>query len=657
MALQQSKKSSCIKHKKLFVGLVLFVISIATILIFLSIVKIASTANQFVIMSTTDIHGKVWDTTLETGEEEPNCMLNLSTGVNQIRQYYGDRAVLIDNGDLYQGSILSTINIYEKIIDFDSALSPTAVAANYLNYDVFNFGNHEFNYTEHDMSATLSYASENSNLVCANIYYPGNGERVYQPYAVKHLLVDGDDVSIGVIGIANVDIPKWDRPENYHNWIFHSKENPNGDVCYEIEKAQKEMIENGDKCDFTIVTYHGGFFSEGTSNGLGFEDSLKQLEQNLNTPIDLYNNSEGQGYRAVRNSKGIDMFVLGHDHLDVYSNKTFKNADGNDVLVVNGAKKYLTESVFEVVKDNNGNKKIQKINSQNKEFSCWPSDILLKSKIQPYVDSTSKWLDTKIGKFAGNWDFDDEDGKTFTEQTDSVDLIGRSQLWYGKKMLEHSYANNQEINEYFDGCFGGFSPYYFDPNEKIDVDIAIHNGSVGSLPKDDIITYHDVCGLYSFENSIELCALQGKEIKEILEYNASTRYSLVNQDDKKTIKSIGDRYTCSIMYGINYVYDMNRPEGDRVRIDGFGNGKNFDMDKTYCIALNNYLWVNTSNPVLAKYAGSNSLVKYNVQSQNDKCKMILAYYIDYICSQYDGVYPTSEAYKNGDPVTHWSFIY
>lgn len=189
------------------------------------------------------------------------------------------------------------------------------------------------------------------------------------------------------------------------------------------------MEKNGDHCDFTIVAYHGGFFAEGSSDQSDYENYAEKLEAKMQDPIQLYKNSESQGYRAVRQSHNIDMFILGHDHSDIYSNQQFKNADGKDTLVVNGAKKDLTKSVFEVTKDENtGNRKISLKESQNLHFSDYGSDPNMKSKIQPYAESLTRLYNSKACDIRGNWNFANTPNEFYVQQTDIADMVNRAQL-------------------------------------------------------------------------------------------------------------------------------------------------------------------------------------------------------------------------------------
>ena len=65
------------------------------------------------ILSTTDMHGKCWDTNLLTLSTVKNNMLRVSTAVNRIRTEFGpENVLLIDNGDLFQGTPVSQVQLF-----------------------------------------------------------------------------------------------------------------------------------------------------------------------------------------------------------------------------------------------------------------------------------------------------------------------------------------------------------------------------------------------------------------------------------------------------------------------------------------------------------------------------------------------------------------
>ena len=67
----------------------------------------AAELGEFTVLSTTDMHGRCWDTNLLTGGSVSNSMLNVATAVAQIRSEKSN-VILIDNGDTYQGTPVSS---------------------------------------------------------------------------------------------------------------------------------------------------------------------------------------------------------------------------------------------------------------------------------------------------------------------------------------------------------------------------------------------------------------------------------------------------------------------------------------------------------------------------------------------------------------------
>ena len=119
---------------------------------------------DFVILSTTDMHGKCWDVNVLTDGSETNTMLRVSTAVSQYRQSYGENMLVIDNGDLYQGTLVSVVQL-GKITSGESQLPPAmALCLAHIGYDVSVLGNHEFNYPWTTMSKAYAYLDYNTKI-------------------------------------------------------------------------------------------------------------------------------------------------------------------------------------------------------------------------------------------------------------------------------------------------------------------------------------------------------------------------------------------------------------------------------------------------------------------------------------------------------------
>ena len=67
---------------------------------------------DLVVLSTTDMHGKCWDTDILTGKASEQNMLQVSTAVREIRESFGaENVILLDNGDLFQGTPVSETHL------------------------------------------------------------------------------------------------------------------------------------------------------------------------------------------------------------------------------------------------------------------------------------------------------------------------------------------------------------------------------------------------------------------------------------------------------------------------------------------------------------------------------------------------------------------
>jgi 2',3'-cyclic-nucleotide 2'-phosphodiesterase/3'-nucleotidase len=119
------------------------------------------------------------------------------------------------------------------------------------------------------------------------------------------------------------------------------------------------------------------------------------------------------------------------------------------------------------------------------------------------------------------------------------------------------------------------------------------------------ITVGDMFKLYRFENMLYTMSLSGEEIKKYLEFSYSIWMNTMNGPDDLLLKfRIGkdgkpiltnnrayfrnQSYNFDSAAGIDYTVDVSKPEGNRITIKGFTDGKPFEMNKMYKIAVNSY---------------------------------------------------------------------
>lgn len=184
------------------------------------------------------------------------------------------------------------------------------------------------------------------------------------------------------------------------------------------------------------------------------------------------------------------------------------------------------------------------------------------------------------------------------------------------------------MNQYID--YMSYTPGYhhFDKGDNIECDLAVSSGATNFTPNNDkVFTIAEAATLYPYDNQINIIPIKGEQIKDLLEYNASNRYKLVDDGNgNKHVETINDRYTLTIPYGLNFYYDMSKPEGSRVNISGFSNGKAFNPKKTYCMVINSYLMGNKSNPVLDKLSSYCTFQDETTDGPADLCRDIIVTY-------------------------------
>ncbi|NLA97019.1 MAG: bifunctional metallophosphatase/5'-nucleotidase, partial [Spirochaetales bacterium] len=98
-------------------------------------------AQNLVILATTDLHGNVWGFSYEDDKDTTNNgMARIATYVEQVRREENN-VVLVDNGDTIQGNIM-TDDLYNK----REAEHPIMRPMNLLEYDDMTLGNKEYNF-------------------------------------------------------------------------------------------------------------------------------------------------------------------------------------------------------------------------------------------------------------------------------------------------------------------------------------------------------------------------------------------------------------------------------------------------------------------------------------------------------------------------------
>ncbi len=151
-----------------------------------------------VIIHTTDLHGHVLSARDYDGNENIGGLLRCATLIKEWREKYPN-VLLVDIGDLYQGAIESYLS---RGLIMNRALE-------WLGYDAWVVGNHEFDWGLRTLSTAINDSSV--PVLGANIgVRPGASNPLsrVQPYVIRQV----DGVRIALVGLTTDAIPTWSRP-------------------------------------------------------------------------------------------------------------------------------------------------------------------------------------------------------------------------------------------------------------------------------------------------------------------------------------------------------------------------------------------------------------------------------------------------------------
>ncbi|MFD1954541.1 bifunctional metallophosphatase/5'-nucleotidase [Paenibacillus thailandensis] len=319
------------------------------------------------IMATSDIHGYIRDIDYRTNGKKDTGLAKLGSLIRQVRER-GEAMLLIDNGDLLQGSPLASFAAARP-----EGTHPFIQALDALGYDAAVPGNHEFNYG----LPLLRQAVRDSRFpwLSANIVDESTGEPAFgPPYVVKWL--EGQLKAV-ILGLTTHYIPNWENPRHIEGLKFRD--------ALEAAKEWVRRIRDTERPDLLIVSYHGGF------------------ERDLETgePTERLS-GENQGYAICAEAEGIDVLVTGHQHRLIAG-------EVNGVAVVQPGSGGQAVGMVTVELEKSGGR--WAVTAKRAELlqpdEATPADEAVMKLTGELERRTQSWLDEPIGRAEGDLRIDD----------------------------------------------------------------------------------------------------------------------------------------------------------------------------------------------------------------------------------------------------------
>jgi 2',3'-cyclic-nucleotide 2'-phosphodiesterase / 3'-nucleotidase len=479
------------------------------------------------IIVTTDVHGVILPFDFVEKQPLDASLSSAATYIRQVRDK-NSNVLLLDNGDNLQGQP------EEYYYNFIDTISPhfNAEVMNYLDYVAGTVGNHdiEAGHSVYDRLRKLY----NFPLLAANAVDIKTGQPYFKPYVI----FKKKGLKIAVIGMVTPAIPNWLPPELYSGIEFR-------DMMKTAKKWMPEIL--GQKPDLVVGLFHSGWnrnFNKESS------DSLNE------------NGSASVAYSVP----GFDVIFTGHDHNT--ANEKFVNSMGDTVLILDGGSR--SEEIAE-------------------------ADIVFKA-------GRSNWKGNKTitGSIVKLKDYAPD--KKFITRFAEQDSVIRK---YVDKVIGESTASISSRDSYFGSS--GFVDMIHSMQLEItgaDVSFAAPLSFDVNIPKGPV-TVGDMFKLYRYENMLYTMRMSGNEILKYLEYSYSGWYNTMKSADDflmkyrlgkdgKPVMNEGrsrlrnQSYNFDSAAGINYIVDVSKPEGERVRIISFSDRRPFIKENIYRVAVNSY---------------------------------------------------------------------
>ena len=469
------------------------------------------------IIETSDVHGAFFPYDFIERRPMNGTMARVSTYLKRQRQKFGNRLILLDNGDILQGQPTCYYSNYVKT----NLPNVAAEVINYLKYDAEVLGNHDVE-TGHTV-----YDKWIRDLSCptlgANIIDTKSGK----PYVEPYLMLERNGVRIAVLGMLTPAIPNWLHQNLWSGMRFEEM----------VSCARKwvKALREQEKADVIIGLFHSGW--DGGISTLHYnEDATKKVAEEV---------------------EGFDVIFFGHDHTE--HNSTLSNG----VLCLDPSCNAIKVAQATIqCSFINGHWAITRKQGEIIDITKETVDEDYVKHFQPQIDSIRQFVEQPIGTFLTSMSSRD----AFFGTAAFVDYIHDLQL-------EHTGA---------DVSF----------NAPLQFDTEVRKGTV---------YMSDMFKLYRYENQIYTLRMTGREIRQHLEmsYNlwVNTMRTpddhimlLADQswDDKQRMGFKNLTFNFDSAAGIDYEVDVTKPDGQKVRILRFSDGRPFEEDRWYRVAMNSY---------------------------------------------------------------------
>ena len=485
------------------------------------------------VIETSDVHGHFFPWDFMEKKPLKGTLARANTYITKQRKKYGDRLLLIDNGDILQGQPCIYWSNY--VMPKDENLAAQVI--NYMKYDAETVGNHDiepghmvYDKWIREVRCPLLGANIVKKEQPAKESLNGRPAEVYKglhPYSVHYI----DGVKIVIIGMLTPSIPNWLNESIWKGMEFEE--------MVGCAKKWIKYVKEYEQPDLIFGLFHSGL--EG-----GIVD--QRGEENATASV-------------AHEVPGFDIIFFGHDHQ--VHNTWVKNKEGKDVLIIDPScyVRNVAEAEIELTYTN-GHLTKKDIKGEIVSVLDEAVDEQMVSHFQPQIDQVKKYVERRIGRF----EHPIYTRESFFGNSAFTDLIHNLQMQITKADISF--------------------------NAPLSFNTVIEAGDVTQADMFKLYRFENLLFMLRMtgeeirkhlEYSYDMWTntMKSPDDHALLLNDAST------EDQQRT----GFQYytfNFDSACGIDYEVDLTKPNGQKVRILQMSNGEPFDEKKWYRVVMNSY---------------------------------------------------------------------
>jgi 5'-nucleotidase len=430
----------------------------------------ASAVVRLSVVGTNDFHGALEARHAKVvGGRLVGGMGTIAAYFRAVQATNPDGLILLDGGDLYQGTLLSAASEGRAVIEF----------YNDLRYAAATIGNHDFDFGPVGYNSTPENPDEDPlgvlkqrltqarfPFLAANIVDRETGVPPVWPNVKPFEVIERHGVRIGIIGLSSVDTPLTTHPTNVRKLEFHPLLPALRRVLPLVRKAGATVV---------ILIVHAGV-------------EVDEATGEVHGPL-------AKLVRALEPSE-VDLVIGGHTHLPFADRIA-------GVPVLQSWPNGMSFTRAELVVDRATGKVIPKRTTLFDNTFYFRTDrngepvSFLGKPIRPV-----RSFDQKL--------------KVFRR---SIAHLQRIRLGHAAQDLSNQASLDSPVGNLVTDAMRAAEP---------GIQVAMYNsgGLRTSIPK-GVVTFGRIYEVVPFDNSLVKVTLTGRQIREILEHGLSTRYGVM----------------------------------------------------------------------------------------------------------------------------------